>query len=494
VNVQPQSNVPGKRIRAANARPPRADGARVIYWMISSRRHRFNYGLQRAADWARHLGRPLLILEALRSDYPWASDRLHRFIIDGMADNAAAFDGRNVTYVPYVEPEHGAGRGLLETLAADAAVVITDDFPTFFLPAMVAAAAEKLDLRLEAVDGNGLVPMASTETDFATAHSFRRRLQKTILGHLVEVPLEDPLAEELPPPSSIPPGVLERWPAVPQELLTGDERQLAALPIDHVPVVPIRGGSSTAARALRTFLEARLDRYNDDRNRPQEHATSGLSPYLHFGHISTHEIFLEIMRREHWTPEDVVPPANGRRAGWWAVRENAEAFLDQLVTWRELGFNVCHHRPDHDRWESLPDWAASTLSLHARDRREHLYTMEAFRDAATHDPLWNAAQNQLLREGSIHNYLRMLWGKKILEWTSEPREALEVMIELNNRYALDGRDPNSYSGIFWVLGRHDRPWGPERPIFGTVRYMSSANTARKFPVREYIERYCGGDG
>jgi deoxyribodipyrimidine photo-lyase len=197
------------------------------------------------------------------------------------------------------------------------------------------------------------------------------------------------------------------------------------------------------------------------------------------------------MRRERWTPEDVVPPANGRRVGWWDAGDDAEAFLDQFITWRELGFNVCHKRPDHDRWESLPDWAIKTLSKHARDRREHVYTLEEFTDAATHDPLWNAAQTQLLREGTIHNYLRMLWGKKILEWTSEPREALEVMIELNNRYALDGRDPNSYTGIFWVLGRHDRAWGPERPIFGTVRYMSSANTARKFPVREYLDRFGG---
>jgi deoxyribodipyrimidine photo-lyase len=462
--------------------------------MIASRRHRFNYALQRAADWARHLSCPLLILEPLRGDYPWASDRLHRFIIDGMADNAAAFEGRNVTYFPYVEPEKGAGRGLLETLAADAAIVVTDDFPTFFLPAMVASAADKLGVRLETVDSNGLVPMASTETDFVTAYSFRRHLQKTLLDHLEGIPLEDPLAEELPPPRDVPGDVLRRWPPVPEDVLTGDARPLASLPIDHdVPVVALRGGSSAAAHVLRTFLDTRLDRYNDDRNRPQEAATSGLSPHLHFGHISAHEIFLEIMRRERWTPEDVVPPANGRRAGWWGVRENAEAFLDQLITWRELGFNVCHHRPDHDRWESLPDWASSTLSLHARDRREHVYTLDEFANAATHDPLWNAAQTQLLREGIIHNYLRMLWGKKILEWTSEPREALEVMIELNNRYALDGRDPNSYSGIFWVLGRHDRPWGPERPIFGTVRYMSSANTARKFPVREYIERYAGAD-
>jgi deoxyribodipyrimidine photo-lyase len=167
----------------------------------------------------------------------------------------------------------------------------------------------------------------------------------------------------------------------------------------------------------------------------------------------------------------------------------AEAFLDQLVTWRELGFHTCAHRADFGDYASLPEWATATLAKHERDPREHVYALEEFAAAATHDLLWNAAQRQLLREGVIHNYLRMLWGKKILEWTATPREALAVMIELNNRYAVDGRDPNSYAGIFWVLGRYDRPWGPERPVFGTVRYMSSENTARKHPVREYLRKY-----
>jgi deoxyribodipyrimidine photo-lyase len=167
----------------------------------------------------------------------------------------------------------------------------------------------------------------------------------------------------------------------------------------------------------------------------------------------------------------------------------AEARLDELVTWRELGFNMAARRDDYDRYESLPDWARKTLEKHQRDRRPTVYSLEDFEAAATHDPLWNAAQRQLVREGRIHNYLRMLWGKKILEWSASPRDALETMIELNNRFALDGRDPNSYSGIFWCLGRYDRAWGPERPIFGTVRYMSSENTARKLHVTQYLRRY-----
>jgi deoxyribodipyrimidine photo-lyase len=163
--------------------------------------------------------------------------------------------------------------------------------------------------------------------------------------------------------------------------------------------------------------------------------------------------------------------------------------LDQLVTWRELGFNMCAKRADYDEFESLPDWAQATLRKHAADRRPVLYSEEDFEAAQTHDGLWNAAQTQLVTEGRMDPYLRMLWGKKILEWSASPQRALNLMIHLNNKYALDGRDPNSYNGIFWILGRYDRPWGPERPIFGTVRYMSSQNTARKLRGRKHGEEY-----
>jgi deoxyribodipyrimidine photo-lyase len=240
---------------------------------------------------------------------------------------------------------------------------------------------------------------------------------------------------------------------------------------------------------LRRFLDTRLHRYAAERNQPEAEATSGLSPYLHFGHVSAHRVFAELMEREEWSEERLSPKATGSRTGWWGVGEGAEAFLDQLVTWRELGFNMCVSRDDHDRYGSLPAWARSTLEEHEGDPRPHLYSREQLEAGATHDPLWNAAQMELVRHGRIHNYLRMLWGKKILEWSRSPREALRVMIGLNDRYALDGRDPNSYSGILWCLGRYDRAWGPERPIFGKIRYMSSENTARKVRVREYVREH-----
>jgi deoxyribodipyrimidine photo-lyase len=194
------------------------------------------------------------------------------------------------------------------------------------------------------------------------------------------------------------------------------------------------------------------------------------------------------MEQEGWMVQRLPSKATGSR-GWWGISDSAEAFLDQLITWRELGYNLCSSRQDYDQYESLPNWALRTLCDHAKDRRTYLYTQGQLETGATHDPLWNAAQMQLVREGRLHNYLRMLWGKKILEWSPTPEEALRVMIELNNKYALDGRDPNSYSGIFWVLGRYDRPWGPERPVFGKIRYMSSENTARKVQVKQYLKEY-----
>jgi deoxyribodipyrimidine photo-lyase len=241
---------------------------------------------------------------------------------------------------------------------------------------------------------------------------------------------------------------------------------------------------------LRAFLP-RLRGYEDDRNHPDRAATSGLSPYLHFGHIGSHEVFAAVAAHEEWRPERLAARGAGKRAGWWRMSAAAEAFLDQLVTWRELGFHFCLRTPGYDRFDTLPAWAQRTLRKHAHDQRASVYTLDEFVSARTHDPLWNAAQNELVHSGTMHNAMRMLWGKKILEWTRTPEEAIDVLIDLNNRWALDGRNPNSYSGIFWCLGRFDRAWGPERPIFGTVRYMSSASAARKWRLREYVARWTG---
>jgi deoxyribodipyrimidine photo-lyase len=307
----------------------------------------------------------------------------------------------------------------------------------------------------------------------------------------MEFPNHDALLRvPLPILKTLPAEITRRWPKAEPTFLNSGDKTLSGIPLDHkVSPVETRGGSTAAQSLLREFLRTKLATYADDRNEPAKNATSELSPYLHFGHISVHQIFSEITKQEGWTPAHLALRATGSRSGWWGVSQDVEAFLDQIITWREVGFNFCHTRSDYDQFSSLPPWALKTLREHARDERTHIYSLEDFERAATHDPLWNAAQTQLVFEGRIHNYLRMLWGKKILEWTRTPEEALQIMLELNNKYALDGRDPNSYSGIFWCLGRYDRPWGPERPVFGTVRFMSSENTARKFNVREYVRRY-----
>lgn len=483
--------VPAIRIRQANDAPVRPSGRFVLYWMIASRRLSYNFALDLALERCRELKKPLVIFESLRCGYQWASDRIHSFILDGMADNAARARRFGVAYYPYLEPSVDSDKGLLEALAAESCVIVTDEFPCFFLPRMVASAANKVKVRLEAVDSSGLLPIRATDQVFPTAYAFRRFLQKNLSSHLLEFPARHPLADaEVARDAEVPQKILKRWPMATAAALENKPGSLAAFPIDHsVAPAEIRGGSAAASGQLKSFLKDRFPEYGEQRNEPEKDATSGLSPYLHFGHISVHEVFNRLVAREKWQPEKLSLRPTGSREGWWNMSATAEGFLDELITWREVGYNFCYHRPDYDKFESLPDWAKKTMKAHARDKRAYLYSPQQFESAETHDPLWNAAQTQLVREGRIHNYLRMLWGKKILEWSQSPQRAAEIMIHLNNKYGLDGRNPNSYTGIFWVLGRYDRPWGPERPIFGMIRYMSSENTARKVSVKNYIHKY-----
>ncbi len=471
-----------------------AEGEFVLHWMVAFRRPRWNFALQYAAERARELDKPLVILEALRTGYEWASDRLHRFILDGMRAHREYFRDRNVVYYPYVEPKHGAGSGLLEALAERACLVVSDDYPSFFIPRMQRAAASKIGARLEVVDSNGLLPIRVADKVFSRAFDFRRFLQKRLPEHLDSFPLEDPLQNlsrlSASDETELVREIQERWAPPTDAVLAGQE--LGSLPIDHqVEPVELEGGFEAAEQRMLDFLDGAFGRYAEDRNHPDENAASGLSPYLHFGHLSTHQIFDEIAQNEGWSTESLSEKTSGAREGWWGMSDDAEAFLDELVTWREVGFNMCALNPQYDQYESLPAWARETLEEHESDPREHLYSLAQLEAADTHDPVWNAAQTELTETGRIHNYLRMLWGKKILEWTASPREALAAMIELNNKYALDGRDPNSYSGIFWVLGRYDRAWGPERPIFGKIRYMSSDSAVRKLRMKDYLARFGG---
>jgi deoxyribodipyrimidine photo-lyase len=474
------------RLRRANDAPIVRTGEYVLYWMQAFRRLHHNHALDYACRCARELGKPLVIYEGLRSDYPWASERHHRFVLEGMRDNRLAAAELGLAYWPFVATEAEPGRGLVRSLAGRACLVVTDDWPCFVVPAQIDALARKTDRAVFAVDGSSVVPLSLLGPPVSAAAHLRPRIHKAFAAAFAS------RASAEPP---VPAG---RALDAPFAAWDGDvERALSAAPIDRtVKAVPgARGGSRAAAERLARFVADGLPRYAEGRSppaSPEDGAASGLSPYLHHGHVSIEEVVRSVLVKAYGTA-DVPLGASGKREGFYGADPGVNAFLDEAITWRDVG----HHWHWHRRADSeslaraLPAWAQATLAAHAGDRRAHLYSVEQWAAAATHDALWNAAQIELVETGTIHNYLRMLWGKKVLERSSSPEEAYRTLVHLNNKYALDGRDPNSYTGILWCFGLFDRPWAPERPVLGTVRYMSSDNTAKKFKLDGYL-RYVAG--
>ena len=388
---------PQDRLALANDAPVREDGRYVVYWMLAQRRTRWNVGLEHAVARARELDRPLVVVEALSCSYRWASDRHHAFIIDGMRDQRDAFAAAGVTYLPYVEPEKGAGEGLHAALAAEACCYITDHWPCFHMPMWVERVAGEIDVRMETVDSCGVLPLRSAPKGFARAHDFRRHVHRAAFDALSRMPEAEPLrGARLAPSQALPASVEERWPATDLESL-----DLASLPIDHdvSPVDGVRGGQAAALARLGGFIDERIGRYLE-RNKPEVEAASGLSPWLHYGHVSAHEVFHRVADHESWDPSLIEgQKATGKREGWWGMSAASEGFMDELITWREVCLNTCENRPhDYGRYESLPDWARASLDKHAADERAHLYTPAQLEAAATHDPLWNAAQRQLVGE------------------------------------------------------------------------------------------------
>ena len=484
-------STPAIRINILNNTPINTQGDYVLYWMVSNRRTEWNFALQRACELSAELKKPLLVFEALRIDYPWACDRFHRFVMDGMEDNYQAFQDAGITYFPYIEPQKNASKGLLSALCSHACALISDEFPCFFLPRMQKKFAKSESIYFEIVDSNGILPMRAADRTFTTAASFRRYLQKNIISHLAQFP--KPAALDLAIKGAlITPSILAKWPITSLAFLNGPQ-SLTSLPITHdIPPTRIRGGQKAAQNRLSSFFSDTIYRYHSDRNSTEVNAASGLSPYFHFGHISVHQVIDTLFTQEKWSIPETIPTSTGSREGWWGMSAHAETFMDEMITWRELGYNFAHHNPDtYDSLSSLEPWAKTTIEEHKNDPRPIIYTLEELAESKTHDPVWNAAQTQLRTEGIIHNYLRMLWGKKIYEWSPDAQTAINHLIELNNRYALDGRNPNSYSGIFWIVGRFDRAWGPVRPIHGKLRYMCSNNTKRKLKLTSYLKKYQG---
>ena len=454
------------RIHAPD-QPGPVPGDHVLYWMQSTFRARNNQALDFAVEQANRLGLPLLVYHGLRHDYPWASDRLHTFLLETVADLYQEFAGWGIQYAFYLERtgddadarrEAGKPSPLVE-LARRASLVVTDYFPTFIAPRQSRALRRKVTAPIVAVDSATIVPIRCHDREHSTAVSFRPR-QLAALPRFLKRERSPELKirqrVDLPFDPTIPNGNIPEL--------------VAECDIDHsVPPAPAIGGGPRRARLqLKRFLATGLPRYAEDRGDPNAGATSGLSPYLHFGNLSPVEILLR-----------------AREAG---PADSFAKFQDELLTWRELAFNFTHFNPRHRTVEAIPEWARRELVTGESDPRPALYADWELERAETGEPLWNAAQMAYVRDGWMPNPLRMLWGKAVIQWTRNARDALSILEHLNNKYSLDGRDPSSYLNLLWIFGKFDRPFY-RRPIFGTVRYMSLKAAGKKFDVGEVLERY-----
>ena len=451
--------VVNERIRVLNSAPVRPDGEFVLYWCGANRRVDSKHALLRAVELGNELGLPVLVYEGVTCCYPDANDRLHTFLLEGVPEMAQRLKRLGIGYCFHLRRRRSDPGDIFFRLAERAACVVADDYPVYFPAEMNATVPARLSVRYEAVDSSCIVPMNLLDRREYAAYTIRPKIRRLLDRYLVPCPE---------------PRVRRRWEGPPPEfhceVRAGEIPALvASCEIDHSvpPSISFHGTRSEAEARLRLFLEKNLRRYAKERSQPAAHATSRLSPYLHFGRISSLEVALAV--QDH-----------ARRHGLIA-----DEFLEELIVRRELAFNFARHATNPALLVNLPDWARATLLAHAKDARQPCYSPAEFEQARTHDALWNACQKEMLLRGTIHGYYRMYWGKKIIEWSPTCQDALETMIRIHNRWALDGRDPNTYTNILWCFGLHDRPW-QERPVFGMVRYMSLEGMRRKTDVDAYL--------
>jgi len=441
----------------ARARPvaaaPERDGP-VVYWMSRDQRARDNWALLHAQALALRRRSPLCVVFCLAPSFPGAALRHYDFLLRGLAETAGALAALRIGFA-LLEGE--PGREVPAFLKRIGAGALVGDFdPLRVKRSWQREVAAAVSIPFHEVDAHNVVPcwLASPKREFA-ARTFRPKLERLLGEWLHEFP---PLRPH-PHPWRGGPGVPD---------VAGALRRLAPDP-SVPPVGWLAPGERAARRALAAFVRGRLAGYDERRNDPTLDGQSGLSPWLHFGQLSAQRVALAVRA-------SAAPDAD--RA----------AFLEELLVRRELSDNFCLHEPRHDSFAGLPAWAQRTLETHREDERPHRYRPAQLEAAATHDPLWNAAQRELVARGKMHGWVRMYWAKKILEWTRSPEEAIGEALRLNDRYSLDGRDPNGCVGVLWsVGGLHDRPWG-ERPVFGQVRYMSLEGARRKFDVEAYVRR------
>lgn len=449
-----------ERVRLLNDKSANNEAAYVLYWMQMFKRTTHNHALNFAIEQANERKLPLVVYEGLKFYYPWANDRLHTFILEGVEEKRAAFEKLGIRYVFYLQNDKSAPKQTVAKLAKNAAMIVTDDFPCFIIPAHNRAIVEKASIPVYTVDSNGVIPLSKFEKEEFAARTIRPKIHRIWKDYLVPFK-EEKIAVQKP----------KLKVDCPETKVTAKtiETLVKSCAIDHsvAPSKYYQGGTANGRKRLRKFIKDILPGYEKTRNKPEIDGSSRLSSYLHFGFLSPLEVALAVQKAE-------------------APQATKDAYLEEIIIRRELSYNFTLHNKNYDSLASLPDWAQKTMREHAKDERPVLYTAEELETGATHDELWNASQREMLVTGEMHNYVRMLWGKKVIEWTRSYDEAFSILEHLNNNYCLDGRNPNSYAGILWCFGKHDRAWA-ERPIFGKLRYMSSDSTGKKFDSKKYIE-------
>ncbi len=448
-----------ERCRWINSSRVNTECSVVVYWMRNAARIDENPALDVARLLSRALARPLLIYHAVSDRYLYASDRHHAFILEGARDVSQACRDAGLAYAFHLEGQ-GCSQDVLRKIRQQAAIVVTEDMPTDPTRAFTKALARGEGCGILAVDTACIVPMQTLGRSYTRAFEYRQSTKKEYDRRINR---DWPVVDASPCPYS-----LKNLPFEPIELDKANLKELIGrCDIDHTipPVADTIGGSTAGYQRWFQFCYGGgLREYAKVRNQAEFHSTSRMSAYLHYGMVS---------------------PFRMAREAFDVGGEGAEKYLDELLIWRELAYAFCFYREDHHRISAIPDWAIKTLKQHECDPREKLYTWEELTRGQTDDPIWNASQKSLLLHGELHNNLRMTWGKMFLRWTRNARSALRLMLDLNNRYALDGRDPSSYGGILWCLGQFDRPFAPETKIFGTVRSRTTLEHAKRLDLGRY---------
>lgn len=465
--VRDQLSLRGVR---ANDKRTQPEGDFVLYWMQSTQRLEENWALRFAILEADRLNKPLVIHQGLDPTYEHANDRIHSFILHNARELAARAGAMGLHYHFVLRRRRGDDRRVVDRLAARAALVVTDRFPTCGIAERTQRLAGRVNCRVVAIESHAVVPSGAIGKEEYAARTIRPKLLQLLPLALEEV--EERLPRRTVTPS-LAASLHDTLGVEPLDLSSANlAAEVASCEIDHtVPAVSLLSGRDASRARLHAFCDGALARYDERRAHPNDpDGSSRLSPYLHFGQIAAAEVARTVLSTPH--------------------SEQAEKFIDELITWRELALNFCLRNAEYRTLAGLPEWVHRTMTKHAGDAREATYSLGDFERAATHDELWNAAQRELVLTGAMHNVVRMLWGKTVVLWTAHYADALAWLLHLNNKYALDGRDPSSYGGVQWCLGKFDRPFY-DRPVMGVIRPMSLKRAREKWDTTRYIRRWLG---